>query len=263
MLVLAAPAGASEISGEGLRQLARQAQTDAGALNQLRGVTSVDGTPVDMGAILREESQQTLEILSRQAPRVSDPGQPRKTATEILDGPRFRESRFPRPFAGVIRAITDFVGRILNTTASILPGGRGTLRALGIILVVSSALFISRRMIRRRIAVGSRPMTPKTSKQDLSPTDIDAQAAHAESAGDFGEAVRLRFLAGLLRLDSLGALRYRRSMTSGDAALHLRSRTFDGLASRFDEIVYGHRPASIEDAHSSKQTWEKVLQEKR
>ena len=77
----------------------------------------------------------------------------------------------------------------------------------------------------------------------------------AEREADYERAVRLRFRAGLLRLD------IEPSTTSGAAARTLRSPTFDALAARFDAIAYGHRPAGADDAAAAREGWRAVLAE--
>jgi Domain of unknown function (DUF4129) len=73
--------------------------------------------------------------------------------------------------------------------------------------------------------------------------------------------VRLRFRAGLLRLDRRKVLVYRPSLTTGEVARTLKVPAFDEVGSRFDEIAYGGREAQREDAKASEQGWKDVLTE--
>ena len=63
--------------------------------------------------------------------------------------------------------------------------------------------------------------------------------------------LRLRFRAGLLRLDRAGAIHFRPSITTGQVAGRLRLHAFDDLAITFDAVVYGGRQASVSDLQSA------------
>ena len=80
--------------------------------------------------------------------------------------------------------------------------------------------------------------------EGLDPDELERQAAAAERAGDLAHAVRLRFVAGVLRLDRAGVIAYRSSLTTGQLRAALRSGSFAEIASAFDEITYGGRPAA-------------------
>jgi hypothetical protein len=95
------------------------------------------------------------------------------------------------------------------------------------------------------------------------PGELEALAEEAERRGQLAEALRLRFRAGLVRLDLMGALELRPGLTNRAAARTLRSSRFDGLAVDFDEVVYGGRPATADDVGEARSGWPLVLQEAR
>jgi hypothetical protein len=95
------------------------------------------------------------------------------------------------------------------------------------------------------------------------PAELERAAEEAERSGDWERAVRLRFRAGLLRLDEARVLPFRESITSGEVARKLRSREFDGVARAFDEVVYGRRAALADDATGAREGWRRVLAEVR
>ena len=64
----------------------------------------------------------------------------------------------------------------------------------------------------------------------LGPAELERRALEAERAGDLDGAVRLRFAAGLLRLDAIHAIDLRPSLTSGAVGRILRSERYDELA---------------------------------
>jgi hypothetical protein len=81
----------------------------------------------------------------------------------------------------------------------------------------------------------------------------------AEAGGLHGEAVRLRFRAGLLLLAESERVTAAPTMLNAEVSRALRCERFDRLARRFDEIVYGGRPAGEEDAESSRREWKRLL----
>ncbi|MBW3626759.1 MAG: DUF4129 domain-containing protein, partial [Actinobacteria bacterium] len=95
------------------------------------------------------------------------------------------------------------------------------------------------------------------------PVQLERSADEAERAGDLALAVRLRFRAGLVRLDRAGALRLRPSLTTGAVTRAVPSETLVRLATDFDEIAYGGRPAAPGDVAASRTGWPRVLAEAR
>ena len=93
----------------------------------------------------------------------------------------------------------------------------------------------------------------------LDPDALERDAERAEAAGDLNLAIRLRFRAGLLRLDRAGAIRYRPSLTSSQVAYTLRSRDFEELAARFDAVAYGGRTADADDVSDARDRWPRVV----
>jgi Domain of unknown function (DUF4129) len=193
------------------------------------------------------------------APGQVDPDRARDQAREILEGRRYEPADVPRPFEGVLewigdrlQPIGDFFSRLAESLA-----GKIVLGALLAGAVVLVTWFIARRRgpageagAGRRRADGER----------ADPGRLERDADAAEQRGDLDLALRLRFRAGLLRLDRSGAIRYRPSVTSGQVARQLRLRDFDDLAITFDAVAYGGRPASSADVHSARATWPRVVE---
>jgi len=88
---------------------------------------------------------------------------------------------------------------------------------------------------------------------------LEIAADLAEREGAIEQAVRLRFQAGLLRLDELGVLTYRPSLPNAAVSRRLGSPVFDELLRCFEEVVYGGRPAEPADARGSRDGWRQVL----
>jgi hypothetical protein len=265
----AGPAAAQSVNGAQLQDLASRAASDPRALAQLRTVREVDGRPVDMARALAgaegPELAARLQALSAgpPAPAVAA-DQVRADARDVLDGRRFKPARVPRPFAGILRTLGRWLepvgeplGRLWGRVFDTVPG---KLAAVGVVFAVAALVslrLIGRRSpgnVRRSRALGADGVS-------LDPDELERQAATAERAGDLDHAVRLRFVAGVLRLDRAGVITYRSSLTTGQLRARLDSASFAELAAAFDEIAYGGRPAGEADVRAATEGWPRVLVE--
>ena len=79
------------------------------------------------------------------------------------------------------------------------------------------------------------------------PAALEREADRAAAAGEWETAVRLRFRAGLLRLDARELIEYRPSLTTGEVAAAVGSPTFERVGADFDAIAYGGRAAGEQD----------------
>jgi hypothetical protein len=276
LLALAlAPAGAaaSEVTPAELRDLAAQAASDPQARAELGRVERVGGRPAAPGAALSgaqgEDERARLRLLAEEvaARGPPDPRDARAEARAILEEPRFRETRLPRPLEGPLgwlgdrlsparRALDDLVSAI----DARLPGGRALVWVLlsGLVLVLATTL--ASRVIRRRVGAPGSAVRGAGSAR-ARPEDLERAAEHAERSGDPAAAVRLRFQAGLLRLAEVGTISQPQAATTGEVAGRLRSAEFDALGAAFDAIVYGDRAATLEDARAARRGWSRVLEE--
>jgi len=190
-----------------------------------------------------------------------DPDQARDQARDILDSRRYKPADVPRPFEGVLdwlgdrlRPLGDFFSRVTES----LPGKI----VLGALL--AGAVVLITWLVARRRATGpgaARAGGRQGGKGGVDPRRLEREADAAERRGDLDRALRLRFRAGLLRLDDTGAIRFRPSMTSGQVARHLHLREFDTLAITFDAVAYGGRHASMTDINSARATWPRVVEQ--
>jgi hypothetical protein len=189
-----------------------------------------------------------------------DPDRAREQAREILGSRRYKPADVPRPFEGALewlgdrlRPIGDFFSRI---TESLL--GKVVLAALlaGIVTVI--VLLVARRRAARDTGVGAGRRR-RSRDEGRDPGRLEREADAAERRGDLDTALRLRFRAGLLRLDRAGAISFRPSITTGQVARRLRLPTFDDLAVTFDAVAYGGRHASATDLSAARTAWPRVL----
>jgi hypothetical protein len=188
----------------------------------------------------------------------------RHQAQSILTERRFRSGPIPRPLHGLLsdvgRALEsplEALNELVEKLGTITPGGTIVVWAvLAVILLGLSALLAThgaRRSLRDRdtsagTATGARP---------LSAAALERSALAAEREGHHAEAVRLRFRAGLMQLAEKQLVAP--SMLNVEVSRALGSRRFDELARRFDEIVYGGRPALEDDVRISRVEWAELL----
>ncbi len=194
---------------------------------------------------------------------VADPARARDTARDILSREPFTARRLPRPFAGILRRleelVVDPVQRLLSRLGNGLPdvGSPLWLLLAGVVLVMAAV--VASRLVRARGRERPDRRAGAGPQSGTDPAELEALAEEAERRGRLDEALRLRFRAGLVRLDRMGALELRPGLTNRAVARALRSARFDGLAVDFDEVIYGGRAATSEDVGEARAEWPAVL----
>ncbi len=187
----------------------------------------------------------------------------RTQARQILNERRFKGSSVPRPFAGLLRWLGDRLQPVVDVFDRLsLRVGRGLFWSLVAVLVLVAAALLARGSIRRHAAAAARTARAGSPSRE-SPAALEREAERAAAAGEWEAAVRLRFRAGLLRLDARELIEYRPSLTTGEVAETIFSPAFDRVGADFDEIAYGGRPAGEADEAASREGWERVLSEAR
>jgi hypothetical protein len=264
LLFAAAPARASEVSAADFRTLAREAVDDPSALADLRDVDSVDGQRVDVDGALRGARGDALDARLRQlagddevVPSVRDP---RADARDVLSERRFHEAEVPGPFTGVIRWLRDRLPHIdLGWLDDLLPGGRSVVWIFLAALLAGVAWYVARRFLTTRVRASAAQQQALAAARDEDPRALERRADAAEAAGDLEAALRLRFRAGLLRLDERGAIEFRPSISTVEVRRKLHSDDFDELAATFDDVVYGGRPPAPDDLAAARERWPRIV----
>ena len=266
-----AAAGGERLSAEQVRTLAEQAASDPVALGRLRQVAEVDGRPVDLGRALDgagdAELTARLRTLAsgRGATPPAAPASPGEEARRILEGREFQPAPTFRPLRGALRRLGEWLrpvgeplGRRWSRVAANVPGRV----ALAVVVVALSAL-VSAALVRRRTRAGESRAggPPERRRRRGDPGALEREADAAEHAGELERAFRLRFRAGLLRLDEAGVITDRPALTTGELTRHVPSPRLAGLASAFEEIAYGGREAGPDDLRTARADWPRVLQE--
>lgn len=197
-----------------------------------------------------------------------DPVRAREVAREILEGRAYRGGDTPRPLAGPLRwvgerlrPVGDFFSSVVDWTAGRLGGPLGViLLAVAVVAIVAFAVW---RAVRRSRAVdeaaagGGAPGGPG----ELGAETLERQAAEADRRGDHSLAIRLRFRAGLVRLDAARAITLRPSLTSGQVARQIRRADLDELAVTFDAVAYGGRVGRPDQSEQARLTWPRIVAE--
>jgi hypothetical protein len=187
----------------------------------------------------------------------------RGQAREILAQDRFREGKHHE---GPLHAAFVWLGDRLEDAGRSLPGGEVVGWLLLVAVVATLAAVIATWIgARRRHRAATRVPGPGDvpGAAALGPAALERQADDAERAGDLDAAIRLRFAAGLLRLDATPAIALHPSLTSGDIGCLLESTTYDDLATTHDAIAYGGHHASEPDATTARERWPVVVGEAR
>jgi hypothetical protein len=180
----------------------------------------------------------------------------RREAAHILSERRFHRHEVPRPFRGLLDALSRIVDPIVRALGDVF--GQPLIGWPLAAAIVLAALLLVARTVRRRGWAGL-PSLAERAPRPVDPGRLEREADEAERRGDLERAIRLRFRAGLVRLDRARAIELEASTTSGAVSRTLRSHDFDDVAASFDAVVYGRRPPHGEDVELSRTGWKRVL----
>ncbi len=252
-LIAPSAAAADDVTRSELSDLAARAGSDPAALSELRAVTSVEGTPVDLETALAgaegEDLDARLESLSRSAEGIAGADIDATDAREQVAGIFDEEDPEPPPPG-------DEEGGGATLSAPSLPIALliGVL-ALAVAAVVAANMG-RRTILEREEAAGVLDKPGRTHSRDLG-----READEAEQRGDFAAAVRLRFQSGLVRLDEIGSIELRPSLTASGAVRESGLDAIGALASPYEEIAFGGRPAAESDAEAQRSGWKRVVEQ--
>lgn len=256
VLLVTAPVGAQS---EDPVALAEQGQTDPAALETLRGLSPEAGRALSGDPA---EVDDRLDALAHQ-PRFSVDEDVSAIAQDILRQERFataRDNTVGGFFAQLQRRFMIWLNRLIATVLSNVPGGPRLFYGLLILGILSVAGIYAARLAQSRIRVTEAATLARIRRErGLSPGELHRRSRDAAEAGDFTEAVRLLFLAGLTTLDERDQIDFSPGTTTDEISEILDSSEFDSLAGRFNEIVYGRRQAASADFSTSQTEWDRLL----
>jgi hypothetical protein len=270
-----APASATAVTRTELSALADRAQSDPAALSQLEEVDLVDNRPYAVADALRgahgaELRRRLTEIAALAphdgaAPKAADA---RGDAHDIVSSKRYEGSDLPRPFKRVLDRIgewlqpaRDWIRNAFDDLAGVIPGGDITLWSITAGLLLALLATLGSRTLRDHAQAGAEARDAAARPGRRTPAELERAADQAERDGDLEAALRLRFRAGLLRLDARHAITFRPSISTREVSRALNSPEFDQLAALFDGVVYGGREPSRVDIEASRRGWDTVLKE--
>jgi hypothetical protein len=254
-------------TGAQVRLLAEQAAAgDAVALAQLRAVREVDGRRVNLAVALRgaqgPDLAKRLAALGAPSNGAVTSVDPSGEAARILAEDRFHEAGATRPLRGVLGWIGDrleFLERPFGWLADRIPGGGSVLAVLVALLVAGVAAFVASRVARRRAGAAVERGGGRAWEDAEDPARLEREADEAEQRGELEAALRLRFRAGLLRLERAAVIPAD-ERTSGELRRIVAQPEFDRLAAEFDAVAYGGRAATRNAVAASRSSWRTVLE---
>lgn len=257
LALLPASAAALDASAAEVAELAGAASAgDAVALTELRRVSSIDGRATDVGSALAGSSGSDLDArleeladaaTASEGGDVPDAAAARDAAEGILGGAREESapSASDDPDGGVAGLDVPF-----------------WLAAAIALLAVALGAIAARAAARRTPVAAGVPEADAKAEETLEGyKQLEDAARRAEERGDYAAAVRLRFRAGLARLDHEGALRLHPSLTAAAAAREAGAPSLPPLATAYEGIAFGGRHASRGDSDAQREGWRRVVRE--
>jgi hypothetical protein len=202
----------------------------------------------------------------------------RQQAHQILSGAPYttKQPTTPHPLAGVLHAI----GRGLEVAFGpalrwiehriIHPIGSGASGLLGgwapvvgVVSAVAIGVLLALLLVRRRSRIAARTEEQRKPTSLTNPDALEAEADDLAAEGAFSAALRLRFEAGLLRLERAGLIADQQTSTDAELADRLGSPTFDRLALRHEAVAYAGQVADEGDVDHARSAWPQVPDEAR
>jgi hypothetical protein len=262
LLAMPGAAGAVDRSPEEFEALTRDARSDPAVLDELEATTSIDGMPIDIAWFLGDDEVRSARLAALPAPRQAGPdADPATVAADILGEDRFDTSGGV-PISTVIQAWTlRTISGILLAIERAIPGGLATVGWFLLALAIGGLAAASWALLRRRERAIEGIVDSGRGLPGPSPGAIERRALDAERYGRFEDALRLRFVAALIRLDAHGAIRLYDGLTSESIATTLDLPLARELIHTHDEVAYGGRPATASDAAASREGWPRVVLE--
>jgi hypothetical protein len=202
----------------------------------------------------------------------------RREAHEILSRSPYTQTHHapPRPLAGVLHAIGRGVDVVFGPVFRWLrrelvdPVGHGLSHVFGsfapvvaIAVVVVAGVFLALLLIRRRARLSARGEPAMPTASTIDPSALEEEADRRAREGDFADAVRLRFDAGLRRLELAGLLTEPETRTGSEVVVRIGSPTFEGLAHQHEAIAYAAASAGPSDDERARLEWPAVPDEAR
>jgi hypothetical protein len=257
-------------TGAEVRRTAEAVEAGEARPAALLDIDSIDGSPVDFAGLLAEESETRIEVIARLTPPDPiDAGQVREQISSILADEKYSPVGEPSWLDRLLAPVFRFWNRIWLMGADWLQRaffailgwlGTGIARWVGLAILLAATGAATWALGRRRAReLERRAVIERILELGLDPGELEELAMEAHERGDDAEAIRLRFVAGLLRLDGLELIEFAPGLSNGTISQRLGSETFDLLASQFDRVVYGREPVNESDHALCVAWWNTLL----
>ena len=181
-------------------------------------------------------------------PVTPDPDTAREWAREELQDPVYQQDQ-----SLLDRAIEWFIDTIADLFSTSGGDGLAALPLLIILLVIAALVAAVILIVRPALAQRERRDATLLEDDARSAQEIRAAARAAADAGDWDDAVLERFRAVIRSLEESGELDARPGRTAyeaardGGGALPSHAAALLAASRTFDQVCYGHRPATSAD----------------
>jgi hypothetical protein len=194
-------------------------------------------------------------------PIAVDADDARRVAEDVLRGDRFHDDPAPRPLRGPLEWIGERLRDVFEPVGSALEALPGPTWVAVLALLAAIVALVVWRIARRAERLGTRASEPAVAAAGTHETaaELEAAAARAEREGDRDLALRLRFRAGLLRLDHAGAITFTPALTTREVRASVVSERFDELADDFEAVAYSEHRATELELAAAKRDWQAVV----
>lgn len=180
-----------------------------------------------------------------------------ETLERVLSEPRFQapaESWWDRFLARLISEIARLIGVVIEAVGGPVIAATIALALVGLVVTV-----VAFRLAGRRASeVAEREHLARLIERGADPEEFLRRAEEASRAGDHRQAVRYRFVGGVLDMARRSRIRYEPGLTTEGIVAQVDDPDFDDLAARFDAVVYGGRDATEDDDRTSRETWDRL-----
>jgi hypothetical protein len=220
--------------------------TATGSVDQLVGITSIDGNPVDMTVVLDASPAQlqtrleTLKLIIAAGRPDFDGATLRDQARDIVSKPPFSAGVVSNN--GILSRIVRFIGDLFSSTSA---------QGLGLAVIVAVALVIGYLVLDRTVA--HKQAVASAAHPTPPSVDYRAEADAAAAGGDFAGAVRLLFQDGARHLEQLDVVLDAATTSTATVRPLTNERHF---LDRFDAIAYGGAKAQGDDVAEARRSWD-------
>jgi hypothetical protein len=134
---------------------------------------------------------------------------------------------------------------------------------VGLVVALVAGIVVATLLIRRRTRASVLRPSRDGQAAASDPSELEQEADRRAAGGDFDAAVRLRFQAGLRRLEFEGLVANGAATTGRELVTGVGSPTLEGLVRQHEAIAYAAFHAEAEDDERARNQWPAVPGEAR